>query len=237
MKLKSFGCSFIFGSDLADEGTGLGAPYEPSSQLTWPARLALHYKYDFECHARPGSGNLRILQKILSQSALDDDALFVIGWSWIDRFDYTIDQKSHEFDMANSQQTWKTILPGGSGTDDIYYYKNLHSQYKDKLSSLIYMKTAIDILNQKNIPFIMTFIDDLIFEKDPDSVIDELQGYIHRHMTKFEEQTFLEYCKKNNFPISEKWHPLEQAHQAAADYLIRFFDKQNTSGPVLQARV
>jgi hypothetical protein len=32
-----------------------------------------------------------------------------------------------------------------------FYYKNLHSQYRDKLMTLICMRTAIDVLNQKQI--------------------------------------------------------------------------------------
>jgi hypothetical protein len=88
MKIKSFGCSFIFGTDLADETRG--EPYAQSSQLTWPALLAQDLGLEYECHARPGSGNLRILEKILSIS-IQTPATFVIGWTWIDRFDYYLD--------------------------------------------------------------------------------------------------------------------------------------------------
>ena len=87
MKLKSFGCSFIFGSELADDGRD--RPYATPSQLTWPSHLAQHLGRDYSCYARPGAGNLQILENILNQSAVSDcNDLFVIGWTWIDRFDY-----------------------------------------------------------------------------------------------------------------------------------------------------
>ena len=87
MQVKSFGCSFIFGSELADDGkNGL---YAIGSRLTWPALLAKHYNYQYQTHARPGSGNLQILERMLNQTAVSDNLdLFVIGWTWIDRFDY-----------------------------------------------------------------------------------------------------------------------------------------------------
>jgi len=56
-------------------------------------------------------------------------------------------------------------------------------------------------------------------------------------MTEFDGMTFLEFSRKNGYPETEQWHPLEQAHQAAAELLIRSFDKQKTSDPTQQVRV
>ena len=63
MNLKSFGCSFIFGSELSDDGrTG---PYATGSCLTWPALLAKEFGYGYHTYARPGSGNLQIAERAL----------------------------------------------------------------------------------------------------------------------------------------------------------------------------
>lgn len=224
MILKSFGCSFIFGTDLQDDGRG--EPYATPSQYTWPSLLARHLGYDYQCHARPGSGNLRILEKIISIST-QESAVFVIGWSWIDRFDYTIDPtgKDHVYDLAGNN-LWRTIMPIETDRRAINYYRDLHSQYRDKLSNLIYIKTAIDLLKEKQIPFIMTYTDELLFETrwHTNSAIHDLQRYIQPYMTKFENQTFLDWSKKKGFPISETLHPLEQAHEGAFKVLC----KQNT---------
>lgn len=226
MRLKSFGCSFIFGSDLPDDTDGVGEPWFPPSQLTWPALLAQHWGYSYECHARPASGNLRILEKVLTHSVMEP-AFFVIGWSWIDRFDYVTEAKNfpinqrHPYDLANNENIWKTLLPASDDSVTQNYFKNLHSQYRDKLSTLICIKTAIDTLNQKNIPFIMTYMDELIFEKQwhVNPAVLDLQNYVEPFMTRFEDLTFLDYSKKHGFEISAKLHPLQQAHQSAFELL------------------
>jgi len=194
MKLKSFGCSFIYGTDLA------------SSELAWPGLLAKNINYEYQCHARAGSGNLQILEKILNQTT-DDSALYVIGWTWIDRFDYA--------DPANDQ--WKTIMPVDTDNLASTYYRELHSQYRDKLTTLIYIKSAIDALKQKKCSFIMTYMDELIFETEwhTTPAVINIQNYIRPYMTKFENKTFLDFSKQKGFPISETLHPLEDAHQAA----------------------
>ena len=42
-----------------------------------------------------------------------------------------------------------------------------------------------------------------------------LQRSIAPYITKFDNMDFLEWSRKNNYPISECWHPLEEAHRAA----------------------
>jgi hypothetical protein len=208
MTLRSFGCSFIFGSDLADDGRG--GFYATPSKHTWPALLAAHLNLDYKCHARPGIGNLQILEKLLTQSAADTDSLCVIGWTWIDRFDFNNRQND----------TWQTLMPIHNDPVTHSYYRDLHSQYRDKLTSLIYIKTAIDTLQQKNIRFVMTIMDDLLFETSCHScpAIEDLQEYIKPHIKSFDGQTFLDWSRDQGFEISKALHPLEAAHFAAAEY-------------------
>ena len=209
MLLKSFGCSFIFGSELHDDG--YGGPIATPSQYTWPALLAKDLGYEYQCHARPGSGNLQILDRLLNQLN-NEPALYVIGWTWIDRFDYT--------NPFNNQ--WRTITPMDTDENAIYYYKNLHSQYRDKFTTLTSIKLAIDMLNAKNASFIMTFMDDLIFETNwhlnagVARLIEEVKPYLHN----FDGDNFLEWSRKKGFPIGTRGkHPLEQAHQAAFELI------------------
>lgn len=216
MKLKSFGCSFIYGTDLADDGRGTVAA--TPSQLTWPSLLAQDLNYDYECHARPGAGNLRILEKILNQTTIDDPGVFVIGWTWIDRFDYTAEITGPVIrtDVVDNE-VWRTVMPVDTDARAYSYYRDLHSQYRDKLTNLIYIKTAIDSLEQHNIPFIMTYMDKILFEAQWQNTpaVKDLQDHILPYMTLFDNRTFLEYSKEKGFPISETLHPLEPAHQSA----------------------
>jgi hypothetical protein len=225
MKLKSFGCSFIFGSDLADT---LGKNYGFPSKTSWPALLAKRFELDYECHANPGAGNLQILEQILTHSVDNQPSVFVVGWTWIDRFDY---HYMPEPDLSHDHSKWETIRPSMETSLSRYYFKDLQCEFRDKLTSLVYIKTAIDVLQQKNIPFVMTYMDPLLFERKwhvSPAVLD-LQNYVRPYMTMFDHQTFLEWSRSLGYAESANWHPLEQAHQAAADIMLTVFDKQKTN--------
>lgn len=219
MNLKSFGCSFIFGSELSDEAkssTLLTAAY---SKLTWPSHLAKHFGYAYQCYARPGAGNLQIAERVLSHAVGAEKNLFVISWSWIDRFDYI----NPEISEYHPSRFWRTLMPIDDNSVATNYYKNLHSECRDKLVTLISMKSVIDTLVQKEIPFIMTYLDELVFDAqwNVTPAIVELQNYVKPYMTKFDDLTFLDWSRKHGYPETDMCHPLEEAHKAGAEYLIK----------------
>lgn len=204
MELKSFGCSFIHGTDLAD------AKGNHPSQSTWPALIAKNLGWNYCCHARGGVGNLQILETVLKHVE-KEPAFFVIGWTWIDRFDYT-----------TTDDQWRSILPNDLGEIPDYFYRNLHSQYRDKITSLIHIKLAIDALSEHGHQFVMTYMDTLLFETEwhasPATIY--LQSKVRPHMQNFQGKTFLDWSRDHDFEISDRWHPLETAHAAAADHVL-----------------
>jgi len=220
MILKSFGCSFIFGNELADDGRD--TLYATSSKFTWPALAAKHYDWQYQTYARPGSGNLQILERLLSHfaGATNDNVFCVIGWSWIDRFDYCTELSSWP------GQPWATIMPVDSDALAKMYYKKLHSEIKDKLVSLLYIRQAIDFLKGKQIPFLMTYMDHLLFDTrwNTTPAITDLQNYVKPYMTQFDGLNFQEWSRQNQYPISTQGHPLEQAHLAASKYMLRIIN-------------
>jgi hypothetical protein len=106
------------------------------------------------------------------------------------------------------------------------YYRDLHSEYRDKFTCLSYIKLAIDTLNQKNIPFIMTYMDELLFDQQwhVTPAVTALQDFIKPYMTTFEGQTFLNWSRAHGYPESVTWHPLEPAHQAGFELIKSQFD-------------
>jgi hypothetical protein len=236
MNLKSFGCSFVFGSDLPDVYPGK-TKIPLHSQQTWPALLAKKLHRSYQCFALPGSGNLQILERLLNNCQLGSEDMFVIAWTWIDRFDYFDPNSPLSVELhLEPMHHWHTILPTDSNSKSTYYYKHLHSQYQDKLSTLIYMKTAIDCLISNNQKFIMTYMDNILFEPETvrNPAITYLQNYVKPYMTDFEGVNFLDWSRDHGYDISDAWHPLQQAHSAAADLVFRSFDKQNTNDPAQQ---
>ena len=151
MKLKSFGCSFIWGSELPD------AYFSPSKH-SWPALLARHLHMPYHCLARPGCGNFFIANQVLDQLATDEPALYVINWSFIDRFDFV--------DQDYNDGRWETLRPGqGNHPHGDFYYRNLHCELRDKLHSLQLIKLVTLELLASRQPFVMTYMDNLIFDQ------------------------------------------------------------------------
>jgi len=221
MLVKSFGCSFIFGTELSDQVANT------PSQLTWPAVFSRHHGHHHICHASGGVGNLAIADRVLREIALDVTALFIINWTWIDRFDYINTDKN---------SLWCTIIPGQQDDLSRTYYQELHSEKRDKLTSLMAIRTVIDSLRERDFPFIMTYMDELLFDQVYSNAsapgaagpaVKVLQDYVKPYMTTFEGKTFLDWSRGRGYPEGASWHPLEQAHAAGAELMIRAFDKQN----------
>jgi hypothetical protein len=217
MKIRSFGCSFIFGTDLPDANENESC-HQPS-QLTWPALVAKQLHLDYKCYAHGGAGNLLILDKLLKLSALNPGDFFIINWTWIDRFDYSDSMGLH---YGQGHNDWKTLHPMSRDKLSEIYYKNLHSEYRDKLTSLICIKTAIECLQEQQNKFLMTYTDDTMLSKiwhNPPG-IEFLLRSVHPHLHSFDGKSFLDWSRDRGYAISETWHPLEQAHSAAADYML-----------------
>lgn len=225
MQLKSFGCSFIYGSDLSDCPEKTSMDDSTASKLTWPALLSRQNALDYHCHARPSAGNLQILEILLSNIAAVDDTVYVINWTWIERFSYISDATrtgKHPWNPLG----WTTILPSDTHEVAEIYYRHIHSQFRDKLETLICIKTAIDFLLSKKLRFVMTYTDDLILETTwhTSDAILELQKYVHPYLTEFDSRSYWSWIKSKGFTISERWHPLEQAHEAAASLMTPVID-------------
>lgn len=197
------------------------------SKRSWPALIAQHINLPYECYARPGGGNLLIAEQIMNNVSLPgagdrlvEPAFFIINWTYIDRFDFV--------DCTNDR--WETLRPGG-GKDgrehvDDFYYRNLHSQYKDKLTTLMHIKLCIDSLQQAGHKFLMTYMDDLLFETQwhCTPAVNRLQTAIRPYLKTFDGKNMVEYSRALGHKISTNAHPLEAAHLDLFDYALRHFD-------------
>jgi hypothetical protein len=210
-KLKSFGCSFFYGSELHD--VGLWNDQHPSNN-TWPALIAKKLNLEHQCHALPGQGNFKIYCDILANSYCNDNSIYVINWTWIDRFDY-----------VDAQEHWQTLRPAQENEIQDFYYRNLHSQLQDVIANATWIVSAAEHLKSLNCNFVMTYMDhNLLAPIDPNwhdpKYLEILQQKLRKILGNFEGMNFLDWSKKKSYPISQGWHPLESAHQAAADYWL-----------------
>lgn len=220
MLCKSFGCSFTYGTDLADtvhRKSHRSDYYIKPSQQTWPALVAANFNMGYICYAEPGCGNLRIMQAVLEEMAANPDpAFYIVNWTYIDRFDHT-DKNNH----------WMTIMPTDEDKKSEVYYRDIHSSIRDKITNLVMIKFVIDRLEEKGHPFVMTCMDDHLLEREWNAnlLIAQLQDQIGSYIKTFDGQNFLEWTRQKNLPISPTDHPLEKAHAMAAELMVQNLDQ------------
>ena len=177
-----------------------------------------------------------IAEQVLNHVALPgagdqmmEPAFFVINWTYVDRFDY--------LNSNSKNDQWDTIRPGGSwdGQEQLaeYYYRNLHSQYRDKLTTLMHIKLCIDCLQQAGHEFLMTNMDELILEKQwhTSAAVLRLQEFIRPHIRQFDGRNMLQYARDRGHDFGHQAHPLESAHEDLFQYTLANFaiDKIKTA--------
>lgn len=212
MKLKSFGCSFIFGSELHDDGWGTA--FATASNHTWPALWARHLDLPYQCYARPGSGNVRIAEQVLNQIQSGEPAIYVIGWTWIERFDY----------IVRDSDQWRTVTAWDTDSVATNYYRDIHSQYLDKLHTISQANLVLQQLQRHKCKFYMTYMDDLMLETDfhCSAAMQLMQQQLKPYLNNFDGNNFLEWSRVNGYPIGSRGkHPLEAAHSAAFELVSR----------------
>ena len=218
MKLKSFGCSFIWGSELPDvQIPGVGA-----SQLTWPSLLSCELNMLYECHAWPGRGNFWIANQVLDQLATNEPALYVINWTWIDRFDFVdLNNKGH----------WETLRPGKRNhPHGDFYYRNLHSELCDKLHDLQLIKLVTLELLAAGQPFIMCYMDDLIFDQrwhTTPSMIKQQEFtkplMLHWGIKDHDPMNWCGWAVQQGHPVTASNHLLESGHELVFKEVLKRF--------------
>ena len=203
MKIQSFGCSFLAGSDLE------------SPEHTWPAVIARELGISHENRSHGATGNFRICNGVLRHCRSGQSSIVLINWTYIDRFDYA--------DSESDNLSWKCLLPSDRSCVAESYYKYLNSHFVDKWKSLSYVKLAIDHLNDNGIPFVMTYMDHLLTETQyhTNPAIESFQKQVLGSLKLFDGKNFLEWSQEKKFKISRPGnHPLEAAHAAAAEFWL-----------------
>ena len=228
-RVIAFGDSFTRGDELANCPDQLHEYLFPFqySQSTWPASIAKLLNCDYECYALGGIGNQWISWKIADK--LRQDTLVIVNWTWFERFDYV----DIETDL------WKTTHPRHEDKLNHYFYRNLDSDIWNLHRNLQQMHSTISLLKQNNIDFIMTCLDthySLTYNdmRSPgpgtiawNRAISSLQEQVVPYIVDFEDMSFLEWSKHNNYELGPHGHPLEEAHIEAAKYINTIITKES----------
>ena len=225
-RVIAIGDSFTRGDELAD-CAGIDLWKDNYSNVTWSALLAKKLEVGYHARAIGGIGNQWISWKV--SAGCKQNTLYIISWTYFERFDYV--------DIETDK--WKTTHPRHEDKLNHYFYRNLDSDIWNLHRNLQQMHSTISLLKQNNIDFIMTCLDthySLTYNDmrspGPGTIawtraISSLQEQVVPYIVDFEDMSFLEWSKHNNYELGPHGHPLEEAHIEAAKYINTIITKES----------
>ena len=201
MVLASFGCSFVWGTELPD------CTDQRASLLSWPALIAQHLSMDYRCHAQGGRGNVWIADQLMAHASSAD--FLVVNWTFLDRVD-----------LRSDQGLWHTLRPGDPDCRD--YFAKWQNDHRDKLISLMCIKNCLDYLDALNKPFLMTWQDPLLFDINWHTTTSTyvLQKMLRPRMTDFDGHNHCVWAQAQGHPLTAGGHLPQTGQSAVAQYLI-----------------
>jgi hypothetical protein len=225
-RIVSFGDSFTWGTDLADIGSV--APMRCSNS-TWPALLSKHYNLDYWCRAIGGQSNAGILRWLLIclfQKEINPDDLVIVNWTWIDREDF-FDSSLQSLDIEQDFDLgWQTVRNDSNTEMSKIYFSHIHSELRSKYETLKNIQLAITLLQAHKVNFLMTCLDSLTIDTEyfAPEYIRILVDQVANKLVSFENRGFYNWATDHGFPVGKTGHPLEEAHQAAFEYIRDNYD-------------
>ena len=197
--------------------------YDTYSKLTWPALLAQHLSSEYYCQAWPGTGNQTITRKVFEYLyQYEKTDLLVINWTYISRWDYYKNDP-----LTFPRDRWETIRPDSNSSVAKFYFEHIHNEPWEKWETLRNIALVVNTLKKHNINFIMTCNDPLAFNNEYYAVdyIINCQQEVEDDIVWFEDKGFYDWAIEHNFPVGDdNGHPLDEAHQAAFEYIRDNYD-------------
>ena len=217
-RIVSFGDSFVFGSELANNERGNRA---------WPALAAESLGVAYTTCAEPGCGNETITRQILTyfSSNVHSETLAVINWTWGHRWDVYLNKTNESWATLGPMappHRYYTLLDRSESQRLVDFAKDYGcvSLLWNKWRSLQTMLVAQQFLEVNNIPNVQTYMDFDLFNDvtHAPTYIKELQKLVASKLSTWEGKNFLDWSRDNGYAVSDPGlHPLEDAHKAAAD--------------------
>jgi hypothetical protein len=217
VKIVSFGDSFVFGSEQPGNNDG---------RMGWPGRAASSLGLEFDCVAVPGCGNDAIARQVFEyfETHSAADTIAVINWTWTLRWDFYI---------VDSEQ-WVTLGPTcvpqrleshvgldrAAGIIDFYNQYAGDSSLWNKWRSVSSIYSAQQYLDCLGVPAVETYIDPeiLVDTEHAPPYVRAMQRSIGPRMRTFDGLNFLDWSRHHGHEVTDPGlHPLESAHQAAAE--------------------
>lgn len=217
-KLIGAGCSFIQGCELGDENSELGYSLD-----TYPALIAKKLNLPYECLAYGGASNTGIAKMILNHDI--QDSILLVQWTHVSRLGFDINLQADPtninginwFDFAPrnwlfDKSRWHTpkyiekLSTGGVEKFQQDFYKYVGNDETFVLYSDLAMKSILFYAQQQHAKVIFF------------TASDQLIGV--NGCMAFEGKNFTAFAENHRCAFGQHGHPLHQAHQMAADYIL-----------------
>jgi hypothetical protein len=222
-KIVSFGDSFIFGSELANNLDGSQA---------WPGLAAKKLGAEYTTCAVPGCGNEDIARQVYSYFSQNsrENTLAVINWTWCPRWDFYLKDSNKWITLGAtcvpSKLEQYVDNPTAQNMIDFYQEHAGTSTLWNKWRSLQAVWGVQQYLNQIGVCNVQTYMDSEMLDQQwhaPDYV-HVLQELVAPELQQFDGQNFLDWSHKHGYAVTAHGlHPLEDAHHAAAEYWIDIY--------------
>jgi len=244
-KIASFGDSFIFGYEIPENYDGSGGWPSIAAQ-----KLNIDFECKASPGSSNSSICRRILDYYSDENNLNDLAVINWTWThrwsyfvnqnnwntWVNlgpakaKFPFEEHQEIENIDLKN-QIRYPNVQEKQKKIEKSYqqHLQKMYIEYisdnemMNKFNSLQSIYCATAFLLSKGTKFVQTAMDSELFETKwfCDGYIQELQDFILPNMYAFNDLNFLDWSRKNKFKITNPgWHPLEDAHAAAAEYWL-----------------
>ena len=232
MIIVAAGDSFVWGSELADSPNGAANSY---SRRTYPALLAQQAGLDYVCAAYPGNANNAITRTAIATLDQTKNAVLIANWTYPQR---------REFYFGNQ---WSSITSWHTAHEEFsksYFQHVGDSEYYEVYSVLKEIVMLQHYCEINHVPYLFTTADNHFYQREQydrthDSYIDSLYRQINwNNWFWFEPGTapdevcaprgFYQWAIENKYTCGPQGHPLEQAHQAAANLMKDQFNEMVT---------
>lgn len=245
MEIISSGCSFTWGSELKD------ATDEIASYNSWASIVANSLGYSHSNCATPGGSNSEITRSVIKSVTGKTKAVIVMwtfpsrfeflfsdeiakeygSWKSITPWNAVTDFKVIDSSLATAtkeqrtghKEKFNTSVKTGLTSFSENYFKHVgHNIFWQQFVSLKEILLLKLWLEAKNIPFYFTLAhtDLLMIHNDAPDIVKKLKSDIADVIHTFDGLGFDQWAKIKKFPYGAS-HPLEEAHAAAADYILQ----------------
>lgn len=243
MILVAGGDSFVWGLELLD---CLHSGPNGYSRKTFPALLAQDMEYI--CAAYPGNANNAISRTIITTCESLKEPTVIVNWTFPQRYEFRFN-----YDTLKETSPWYSIHPHYSTGHNIrnfdlindfnvMFYKHVgDNEYYELYSTLKEILFLQLYLKSKNIPYLFTTADNSYYThqnylRSKDNCLEALYNQIiwnnwywfppgKEANETIAPRGFYQWAVENKYKVGPEGHPLEEAHQDAAELIREKFNE------------